>query len=600
MGVTGADTAGGRISSIRNRPLSELWPPAALAAGLVLGLAALIRYDVSGYDHAMLLLWLGALAILSLFFWTRSKTWPRIARIDLAIPAGLAIVFAPFYLFAISRWPVQMNSDEVVLMTVNKDYGSARGVDPFGISNYLGRPTGLFYVWGNMLEALGGVTLFNAKLLHAVFGLITIAASYALFRQLLPRWWAALAAVFLGVNHAFLMISRMAMRENSSVLVEVVALALLLWGLRNDHELATFLGGFVAAVGFYVYVPGRAVFPVWALFLVLCGFLLRDRFPVRQLGRLGAIALAGFVLMAGPVMIAESKIPSSASPQNDVLMIYPQARDLQKNWVFADSVWDGWKTNIGHGLTVFNNNIGDNAWIYDHPGHGFVDPVTGILVWLGVVVVGLGFLRRRREDVPLLMLSGFLAVWLSFAFLVNKAPSYPRLLIIIPFVAYFVVQAIRWVADRWRPVRYGPAAVVAGLAAVMVVWNLAIGWDFIRTGREAGDPIGSTARYVESRNKILGEHFFFAEQSTAENLRYYEWGDPTYRIRVFAKDDPIGATIADPVSLRSLQQLGPFTLLMRRDMWMQAATDLADHYPKGRLRNVTPDGTRVALEVPAG
>src|SRR4051812_16453981 len=123
MGVTGADTVGRRISSIRNRPLSELWPFAALGAGLVLGFAALIRYDVSGYDHAMLLLWLGALAVLSVFFWTRSRTWPRIAGMDLAIPGGLFLVFAPFYLFALHRWPVQMNSDEVVIMNVVKDYG---------------------------------------------------------------------------------------------------------------------------------------------------------------------------------------------------------------------------------------------------------------------------------------------------------------------------------------------------------------------------------------------------------------------------------------------------------------------------------------------
>ena len=49
------------------------------------------------------------------------------------------------------------------------------------------------------------------------------------------------------------MISRLAMRENTAVLVAVIAFALLLWGLRNNHALATFFGGFVAGLGFYVY-----------------------------------------------------------------------------------------------------------------------------------------------------------------------------------------------------------------------------------------------------------------------------------------------------------------------------------------------------------
>ena len=40
-------------------------------------------------------------------------------------------------------------------------------------------------------------------------------------------------------------------------------------------------------------------------------------------------------------------------------------------------------------------------------------------------------LRRRREEPwPLLMLSSFIVLWLGFAFLVNQAPKYPRLLII--------------------------------------------------------------------------------------------------------------------------------------------------------------------------
>src|SRR2546422_8322209 len=40
----------------------------------------------------------------------------------------------------------------------------------------------------------------------------------------------------LGLSHSFLMISRLAMRENTSVLMEVTAFALLLRGLRRSEE----------------------------------------------------------------------------------------------------------------------------------------------------------------------------------------------------------------------------------------------------------------------------------------------------------------------------------------------------------------------------
>ncbi len=600
MGIIGVDTARGSLLGLRRRLSTRFLERAWLASGLALGAAALIWYDRSGYGDAMLVLWLACIAVLGSFFWSISKSLPKPALFDVGIAGGLVLLFAPLYLIRLWEWPVQINSDEVVVADVAQDYGAREGVDPFGISNYLARPAGLFVLWGNLAARLGGDDFFNnVRLLQALFGLLTIAVAYALFRQLLPRWWAVFATALLGVSHAFLMISRLAMRENTSVLVEVAAFALLVWGLRNHHALATFAGGFVAGLGFYVYVPGRAVFPVWAFFLILLAFLYRDRFPLRKLAQLGAIALAGFALMAGPVMIAESKIPPETTPQRDVLMIYPEARQLQQGWVFATSEWEGFKTNISHGLGVFNNNEHDNAWIYENRGHGFVDPLTGILVWVGVAVVGLGLIKRRRDPVDLLVLSGFLALWLSFAFLVNKAPSYPRLLIILPFVAYLVTEAVRYIAGRWRSLRFGPALVTGAAIGVIVVWNVAISWDFVQQGRQNGEAIGSTARYVDTRKDDPGQIFYMA---TSAGSPYYVWGDEgtaLSRIQLFANSpSQVGAAI-DPVALRDFNAPAPLSLFMRREVWQTASTELADKYPRGRIRNVTPDGARVVLEVPS-
>jgi len=41
------------------------------------------------------------------------------------------------------------------------------------------------------------------------------------------------------------------------------------------------------------------------------------------------------------------------------------------------------------------------------------------------------------------------------------------------------------------------------------------------------------------------------------------------------------------------------SLIMRRDLWQQNSLELANRYPSGRIRNITPDGTRVDREVPA-
>ena len=87
--------------------------------------------------------------------------------------------------------------------------------------------------------------------------------SYALFRLMLPRTWAAFATILVGASHSMFMLSRLAMRENTALLAVVLSFTLLLWGLQKKHELATFLGGVVAGLGFYVYFPGRVALPIW-------------------------------------------------------------------------------------------------------------------------------------------------------------------------------------------------------------------------------------------------------------------------------------------------------------------------------------------------
>ena len=583
-------------------------PGSALPIGLLLGLASILVYVTTGYGRSMLALWVASLVTLIVYFWSRSAPAPRFPRREVIVPPALMLAFAPLYLAAVHRWPVQVSSDETAIMDVAQQYAAQPNVDPFGLSTYLARPALLFLAWGDLGELIGGIDLLHMRLLHGAFGLLTIGASYLLFRQLLPRGWAVFAACVLGLSHAFFMISRLAMRENTAVLLEVIALALLLWGLRNDHMLSTFLGGFVAGLCFYVYFPARATFPVWVLFLIVLGVLFRSEFPVRRIVRAGLIGTAGFLLMATPVLYAESQAPyiPGSLPQKETLLIYAEARELQKNWVFESSVAGGMWKNISWGLTAFNNKIGDHGFIYLNDGHGFVDPLTGIFLWVGVLFVGIRLLRRRGDPGELFALCTFIVLWLSFAFLINKAPNYTRLLITLPFVAYFVAVASRFLAGRvqllasdWRPrwanrARMGFVGVtIAALAAL----NLAIAWDFIQEGRKNGEAIGSTGRYIESHRDVPGKKFYLAADDA--NYKYYSFGNSySDRLRLFAHDGQIGAQIP-PESLNGFRAAPPFAIFMTRSLWTVAGQDLMTSYPNARLHDVMPDGSRVVFEVPA-
>lgn len=583
-----------------SRPLEELVPLAVIAVGLGLGVVSLLVYISRGYSHQMLWLWLGGLAIAAVGFGARSRFLPRIAAIEPLYALGAVAVCAPLYLIALYRWPVQVSSDEIAIMDTAQQSASLPHIDPFGASFYLTRPAGLFLVWGKLGNLLGGVDLVHMRLLHALVGLLTVAACYALFRLLLlPRGWAAFAAALVGASHSMFMISRLAMRENTSVLFLVVALSLLLWGLRHSHELAIFLGGVVAGLGFYVYEPARVAFPIWIVFLIGLAVLYRQRFSGRLLLRTAAITSAGFVLAATPIIYAQAKVPDSEqTAQQTGLFIYNTAREQQKNWVFADSQWGGYVKNVEYGLGTFNSRVVDHSWIYPNYGHGFVDPLTGILLWLGVVVTGIALVRRRAEPEALLVLGGFIALWLSLAFLVNKAPNYTRLLITLPFIAYLVTQAVRWLAGRWSSLRFGSQAVVGAFVAAFLLLNLSIAWDYIQDGRRTGDPIGSTGRYVDSHEKIPGETFYVASSDQAP---YYVWGNvgaSIERLTAFSGWHQTAQSV-DPAVLANFNAAPPFALFMRRSTWGPVSATLADRYPRGRIRNITPDGERVVLEVPS-
>lgn len=557
----------------------------------------------------MLVLWLAGLLALALACWRESPALPRISLRDVVAAGALIVVFAPLYLAHLYDWPVQVITDEPTIMGVSQQYSSAAGVDPFGFSTYQNRPTLLFLFWGNAGELIGGIDLSHMRLLHALVGLLAIGASYALFRQLLPGPWALFAACLFGFNHAFLMISRLAMRENTAVLVEVVALALLLRGVRHGHAFSTYLGGIVAGLGFYTYHPGRATFPIWLLFLLVLALLYRSRFSLPGLARLGAIAVIGFVMMAGPLLIAESRAPRIEREVDPIaqLLISSEGRELQRDWVFADSILEGYLQNVEWGLTTFNNDVVDHGWIYVNEGHGFVDPLTGILLWIAVAGIVLLFIRRRHlnDPWPLLMLGGFIALWLAFAFLINQAPKYPRLLVILPFVAYLVTVAVRALGhllerglSRLGQQR-GPGlrAVVAGVALVAIAgWNLAIAWDYIDRGRTQGDPFGSTGRYIAAHPEQ--NTYLIADQQGA--YQYFTWGHEQWwhdwtrlTSRAELRDS------VPPNELDALNPQPPFGLLMSGALMKVAEPGLVARYPSGRVRNILPSGQLVVFEVPA-
>jgi len=578
-----------------------------LYVGAAVGVASVVSYGVHGYSSWTAWLWLAALVVISTHLFVTSGRLGRPQWPDLAAPFALIAVFGPLYLLRLAEWPVQVSSDEVAIMSYAKKYAALPHVDLFGLSDYFGDPAGQLVAWGKLGNLFGGVTLEHMRLLHAVSGLLVISLSYVLFRQILPLGWSLLASALLGLNHSLLIMSRMAMKENLPALVEVVAMTFLLLGLRKRNAFATFIGGAIAALGFYVHYSGRMIFPLWILFLVVVALAYRRPLGLDRIWRHGAIAAAAFALVVTPYAIAYQKAPATLKQHTqEANLLTKKGRKFQQGWVFATSEWAGYKRNVVNGLTAFNSGRVDHAWIYLDYGHGIVDPLTGALLWLGVLAVLVGAVTRRGPPWALLPLTCFLALWLAYAFVIGQAPDYSRMLIILPFVAYLVTEAIRALATLARAAlstttgrELAPALPLAAVAILAIgVWNGFIGWDYIHKGQVTGDDIGSTGRYVQRYSSNPNEHFYLAADET--RYPYYAWGWPSIwidRLRIFSKDDSQIAGVIDPSTVGRFAAAPPFVVFMRSDVWSRSAPDFMAHYPQARTDRITPDGRLIAVDV---
>ncbi|MEK7074587.1 MAG: glycosyltransferase family 39 protein, partial [Patescibacteria group bacterium] len=492
----------------------------ALAANII----ATGLYYWQGYGGYVVFFWLLSLGIAG--YWFRHRT--RDTRVvkeskkhDYYILALLLLLFVPIYFISLYTIPFQVNTDEVTISFFARMLSADPHADIFALSDYFYFPSMIFILWGWLADILGGVSLMSIRILHATSGIGIIIAAYFLFKFLFgSRWYGFIGAVILGANHALIALSRMAMRDNVALLVETAGLALLVRGWQKKSYYHTFLGGAVAGFGFYNYFPARATILIWGLFLFLLLVFYRRRVWEWDLLRLAGACMLGFFMMIAPLVIATLNTPGfGARYAREQILIYPEGRELERMWEGAATAREAYVINLKNGLLALNTAIHDHGYIYPNYGHGFLDPVTGGLVWLGLAAYAV---RRGKRPEELLILAGFFSLYLGSAFLLTKNPNYTRYLMLLPFVvgmALMALRSIREVLNRIRP-RLG-AIIMAGGVVFILVSNLFIFGDYIIVGAKDGNDVGGTGRYIEARAHEPAYSFYLVSDSMHT---YYSWG----------------------------------------------------------------------------
>ncbi len=333
---------------------------------------------------------------------------------------------------------------------------------------------------------------------------------------------------------------------------------------------------------------------IWGFFLLLLLIFFRREFPLRSLVRFGAVVALGFLLVVGPLAMATMKSPHfGAGYAKEQLLIFPEGREFQRTLENAASAEEAYRINLRRGLLVFNSPLHDHGYIYFNEGYAFVDPLTGLLLWVGLVIL---IFSRRRSPGRLLLAGGFLFLYFFYALVLAKNPNYTRYLLLLPFMAALAATALMPLTR----IKVSKLPGLGGALFFMVITyiaavNLTTYRHYHDKGVAEGHDIAATARHVDARRGIEGYAFYMA---AGGDYPYYWWGIPAWWrdwFGFFASPQQT-AIVLSPEQVTTTRFRRPFTVVMSQILWEKTSAALRARYGHLRVWRMKPDGSLLAIE----
>ncbi len=347
-------------------------------------------------------------------------------------------VAAALRVLALPALPVGLHYDEAanVILTRQIAAGTYR---PVFIRAYTGKEVLFFYAGAFWVWATGGAP-WGLRLNAAMFGVLTVAATYTATRALLraerhARWIAVLAAGWVAVAFPHVLLSRYGFRAISQPLLQALTVAALWHGLRTGKRAWFIAGGVCLGLTGYTYLAAR-LFPI-PLSLTLAWLLLRTprEARLRRVGQLGLTLLVAVSVFA-PLGLYFVRHPDAFTTRITQVAA-PTWRDaLRGLWLCLRAlVWPG---------------AGDPYIRFNLPGRPMLDGLSAVLAMLGLL--GLLFAPRKETLTDagrgfILAASGIMLLPSALA-TSEITPSNLRLIGLFPFIA--ILPAYGVITLGWR------------------------------------------------------------------------------------------------------------------------------------------------------
>jgi len=412
------------VESLAESLSVRFWP---LVGGGVLALLSFLAFGNNRFTWYNLTLWLASLAFLFYALWLkRAPTRPllssirdfiarpqwrlEISRWHLALLGAIALALF-FRTYRLADVPPEMVSDHAEKLLDVSDV--LNGQASIYFPRNTGREAFQMYLSAAVVLLFGtGLSFLSLKIGTVLGGLFTLPYIYLLGKEIGNRRIGLWALAFAGIAYWPNLISRIALRFTLYPLFFAPTFYYLVRGLRRSNRNDFILSGVFLGIGLHGYSPFRLV-PL----LVVVAVILYMAHLSPRLRRASAVHLGtGLLVLAIFSLVIFLPLLRYALENPEMFSYRAMTRLGSLERPLPGPAWQIFLLNLWNALTMFAWDNGE-VWVISVTHRPVLDVVSGALFHLGVLLVGIRYLRKRNWfdlvlllSIPILMLPSILSL----------------------------------------------------------------------------------------------------------------------------------------------------------------------------------------------
>ncbi len=431
------------------------WPPLpglALAA-IAIGPFAYLLLNLSHHKYRE---WYPYLLVASVsafaVFWALKRPIrfklsrpPRTVYVEVGVVALITGVFVALNVRDLTSWLYSANGDEYSFFVAAHEIGHGVTHNLFSQTGVYSNHPWLTSAYQAMVMKVLGFDQFGWRMTSVLSAAAVIPPLYLLVRMLFGVRVGLFSATIFAASHYILDFAHYGYDNLFPLFPTVLALCLLVFGLRRRNALALFGAGCAAGLGFYTFYSSRAAIVIIGLYLITLGRRGLRPQVVLPVG-------VGFLLLVAPMLVV-NRLDVFRAMGDQSLIGYDQS--------FVGEISRHLRENVPIQMLAFNVN--------QRPIGSLLDPVSAVLAVLGLIYASI---RVRHGGQRLLVIWFVIGITATGLFFPKPGVAETRLMYMVPVMAVLAGLALDRALAVFPPrdwPRPAAATVLQGTFAVAVL-----------------------------------------------------------------------------------------------------------------------------------